>query len=1032
MLLEQFEELYGCQEGYGYNPFTKECYPIPSDMDPANYKSLAPPKVVKRKPSDSGSGSGLAAVAAAAQQSLVNAVNLAKNPVESSKQCFDQHPIASWFGVYTGLGAPGLGMVLRGAGRTAMALTPGGLKGAVVLGIAGLGTLAYLGTRFVLSEYDAYRADRIGKTGEYVRKGLSAGLSALEQIEIHIKNLESIAQNAEKVFNPDSPEGQNALVTSPSCFLLVAAGTYAIKKTGGMLAKPVTAATIRKSNDFLAYVSKTMSTALLRRARYMKGSDSSAYIFLKSSNLLPSNGGSIDMIEKGSNTILQIRGAGDVLKIDASKLPEKLQKKFSKKINNGVLEIDVKQANRELLDISEDVATSAQKTMEREASESVRRSSAISDLKKIQRILARGGDLSPQVLRNEYFKSSSEVLTNLVNKERENLIRLHKDAMELKKLKPSIDPKKLRKAQQDIVSGVSPSRVSREFGISEKYLTSFKKYSTKQEEVLKKFSLVKEVMEKDAKFTKFYSDDVASTNLKSWFKTPNGAAAKTKTQKAVATISDILPTIEDVWASTGFLKTMKYFAYSAFLSGAVYQGKKFINNSQNQLSLPSLDASAKVFFENTVAKNYGSYFTGTRQNKKVDTNKLLEDFQAHYLETLDQTSDKQVVAASTLKDLVSASKNNKDVDAHFNRRTQRGDWKDLYQDFISFLSGQLIPEDEEDETDMFGNLFSSSGNDHVQTAMQELNSWPKDKSENNPITWEKISNYWIQGTGANERTAEWLKDPSNRKEPWSAAFIQWVLRGDEQFQKVNQVGKSRGYPSKMAHAQYVYGAIGNTTKKDELQKGEWFYIPGNISGGGIRDGALRKAGINFRNLKYQPQVGDIAITDYSSGTKFHGDIITPSGRIGGNVDNKVSVRSNNKKIFGIVTKNPDALEKYKNFIKNNQKLATAIREVKKMNKTDIKQLVAEILNENSGKGYAPYPYGSSVRDEEEPKEDYIEEWKALSTEVIRDESRETAIQIAKILVKDLELFEDVLDLAGQNQSVGTEILTKLKQSKEKA
>ena len=103
-----------------------------------------------------------------------------------------------------------------------------------------------------------------------------------------------------------------------------------------------------------------------------------------------------------------------------------------------------------------------------------------------------------------------------------------------------------------------------------------------------------------------------------------------------------------------------------------------------------------------------------------------------------------------------------------------------------------------------------------------------------------------------------------------------------------------------------------------------------------------------------------------------------------------------------------------------------------MNKLDIKQLVAEILNENSGQGYAQYPYGSSVREEEEPREDYVEEWKALSVEVIRDESRETAIAIAKILVKDLELFEDVLDLAGQNQSVGTEILTKLKQIKEKA
>lgn len=106
-----------------------------------------------------------------------------------------------------------------------------------------------------------------------------------------------------------------------------------------------------------------------------------------------------------------------------------------------------------------------------------------------------------------------------------------------------------------------------------------------------------------------------------------------------------------------------------------------------------------------------------------------------------------------------------------------------------------------------------------------------------------------------------------------------------------------------------------------------------------------------------------------------------------------------------------------------------VREVKKQ---DLNKLMVEFLNENSGQGYSKYPYSSSVEDEEEPREDYVEEWKALSIEVIRDESRDTAIQIAKILVKDLELFEDVLDLAGQNQSIGTEILTKLKQSKEKA
>ena len=105
---------------------------------------------------------------------------------------------------------------------------------------------------------------------------------------------------------------------------------------------------------------------------------------------------------------------------------------------------------------------------------------------------------------------------------------------------------------------------------------------------------------------------------------------------------------------------------------------------------------------------------------------------------------------------------------------------------------------------------------------------------------------------------------------------------------------------------------------------------------------------------------------------------------------------------------------------------------KQMSKLDIRELVKEVLNENSGQGYAKYPYSSSVRDEEQPKEDYIEDWKSLSLELVRDESRNTAIQLAKLLVKDLELFEDVLDLAGSNQSVGEEILRKLKEIREKA
>jgi hypothetical protein len=108
------------------------------------------------------------------------------------------------------------------------------------------------------------------------------------------------------------------------------------------------------------------------------------------------------------------------------------------------------------------------------------------------------------------------------------------------------------------------------------------------------------------------------------------------------------------------------------------------------------------------------------------------------------------------------------------------------------------------------------------------------------------------------------------------------------------------------------------------------------------------------------------------------------------------------------------------------------RRVREMKKNDLDKLIAEFLNENTGQGYGQYPYHSDSYDEDEPAEDYIEEWKALEIDLVRDETRNTAIAVAKILVKDLELFNDVLDLAGQNQSIGTEILRKLKETKVKS
>ena len=97
-----------------------------------------------------------------------------------------------------------------------------------------------------------------------------------------------------------------------------------------------------------------------------------------------------------------------------------------------------------------------------------------------------------------------------------------------------------------------------------------------------------------------------------------------------------------------------------------------------------------------------------------------------------------------------------------------------------------------------------------------------------------------------------------------------------------------------------------------------------------------------------------------------------------------------------------------------------------MDRQEIKKLIKEAFIDNV---YGKYPYSHKSGDEEEPTEDYTEEWKSFSLELIQDKSRQMAIQVAKILVKDLELFEDVLDAAGQNQSLGAEILRKFEEIK---
>jgi hypothetical protein len=105
--------------------------------------------------------------------------------------------------------------------------------------------------------------------------------------------------------------------------------------------------------------------------------------------------------------------------------------------------------------------------------------------------------------------------------------------------------------------------------------------------------------------------------------------------------------------------------------------------------------------------------------------------------------------------------------------------------------------------------------------------------------------------------------------------------------------------------------------------------------------------------------------------------------------------------------------------------------VKEMKKVDLEKLVLEVIKEAASDRYSSYPYGSNVKGEEEPKEDYMEEWKAFSDVIVRDGSRKTAIEVAKVLINDLELFKDVLEVLEDKQSIGSAIMEKTKEAKEK-
>lgn len=163
---------------------------------------------------------------------------------------------------------------------------------------------------------------------------------------------------------------------------------------------------------------------------------------------------------------------------------------------------------------------------------------------------------------------------------------------------------------------------------------------------------------------------------------------------------------------------------------------------------------------------------------------------------------------------------------------------------------------------------------------------------------------------------------------WSAAFINYCMLGDQDFQTLVDQG-----PGNRGSHYGLYGVASkkNTKKLRELAKkgtpweeakeqleetGKWIWLDiRNPKGRYIAEKDIAKK-IGSYSGNNPGLVGDIVMSplSLSGGSKYHGDIRTAPNRIiGGNLKNTVKNRGGNPKI-AIVTKNMGQIEKFYNTI----------------------------------------------------------------------------------------------------------------------
>lgn len=745
-ILEQNSSLYGCQNGYGHNPFTDSCYPLPNNIGPI--AGLGGPKLRKKapgrakpavdKPAAGFSGNEIKALAIAG-------TDFWGDPAKNFEKCARQYPISSLAGLITGNQAAKFGFI-RGSIKMSMLATKATVKATKATGL--FGGLAILGTIGYLYSKDDM-ADSI-EAVNYVTKTWNAVKDFLKSEWFDI-----------------TYEGQ---VCMGNVFL----ASYMLSKGGRYIGK-MGMSKISKTLEFRKETKSLLGRAAVKQFNKGKPTDATLWIALKQRNLLPEELSSISFNQNGVITIPK----GQTIRIPASKLNKKMKNLFKDFIKDGQVVLDTEKAARQLADASGEIINITAKTYWTQAKNSLKNSKILDDLRKVVSIVGKGGTLDRKKLINSYLKETANVLESLVASSKSQIDELYETGLKLKRTEPNIPDAQLKRARELVIRGDNASTIAidvlkLEGNAAKKmtdYLQLYKRHSELELELAKKFSSVRSFMEQEAYFSKLYGKNI---NFKNITKSGEGFASQKKITSSLEKLKFESRRFRELVAGTNIGKTFpKYLDALVFFTlpmGALYVGKVLVPLWREELSLPFVYKAAENFFEQKVTDEYMESIKVNPRSVDLNLEKLFNDFADYYESIVKPGPNNDPIKSKELvREFCSKAPKDQDVVKHLDNSLTK---EDLKEKFLTLIVGQFkgkegeVPELEQDAV--------------VQTVDLEENTKTKEVSIMNKKTLKQlVAEVLNENTGQGYGKYPYHAEEYSENEPDQDYMVEWKAIVDE-------------------------------------------------------------------------------------------------------------------------------------------------------------------------------------------------------------------------------------------------------------